>query len=174
MVLTLSVVLVVVAFIALYGSRVIFAPVGSPATGEVPTADVVGGFRHAQRSLDFPVTVPAEVPAGWHPNSFSVSDPERNGPGTVASVRGGWVTPAGAFIMLVESAGDPNQVLQSEIGSVGTSRGTSHAGGATWTVTTGVRSEAAWIRSSGRTTFLITGSASEADFVALAESITGA
>ncbi len=171
--MTMAVVLVVVAFIALYGSRVIFAPGAQPVTGDVPTADVVGGFTHAQQSMSFPVTVPTGIPKSWHPNSFTVSTPTVDGSVTLPTVRGGWVTPAGAFVTLIESSGDEGQLLQAEIGSVGASDATTSAGGATWTVTSGRRSEVAWIRSSGGVTLLITGNAPEQDFVTVAESVSG-
>lgn len=173
MVWAMAVVLVVVAFIALYGSKIVFAPGAQPVTGDVPTADVVGGFTQARSELDFPVTVPRGLPASWHPNSFTVADPSVDGAGTLATVRGGWVTQDGTFITLIESAGDPGQVLTAEIGSAGASQGTVGAGGAEWTVTSGVRQEVAWIRTTGRTTFLITGNAARQDFVTLAEAVAG-
>ena len=172
MVLTMSVVLVVVAFIALYGGQVIFAPGAQPVSGDVPTADVTGGFTQARSELGFPVIVPRAVPTSWHPNSFTVTNPTVDGAGAVPTVRGGWVIPGDAFITLIESAGDPDQVLSGEIGSVGPSNGTIRAGGATWTVTTGVRQEVAWIRTNGRTTMLITGNAPESDFVTLAVAVS--
>lgn len=170
MVITMALVLVVVGFIALYGGGVIFAPAGRPVEGNVPTADVVRGFTQAQ-NLDFPVTVPRGVPASWHPNSFTVSTPQVGGAGTLPTVRGGWVTPDDTFITLIESSGDPDQVLAAEIGAVGPAKGTVEAGGASWDVTTGRRSEAAWIRTTGKTTYLITGNASEQDFAVLAGAV---
>jgi hypothetical protein len=174
MVMTMAVVLVVVAFIALYGSRVIFAPGAQPVSGDVPTADVIGGYRHAQESMDFTVTVPTGIPSSWHPNSFTTSSPTTDGAGTLPTVRGGWVTPDGAYVTLIESSGDEGQVLQNEIGSVGDSDAKTRAGGATWTVTDGRRSELAWIRTAGGTTLLITGNAPEQDFVTVAESVAAA
>ncbi len=168
--MTMAVVLVVVGLIALYGSQVTFSP-GHPTEGPVPTADVHHGFEHAQSTMDFPIVVPRGVPEAWHPNSFTVSDPSIDGPGTVATVRGGWVTPDDTFVMLVESAGDPDQLLNAEFGSARSSHGTVDAGGTTWQVTTGQRTELAWFRHTGATTFLITGDASEADFVTVAESV---
>lgn len=170
----MGVVLVVVAFIALFGGGVIFAPGAKPVSGDVPTADVTGGFTHAKQTLPFPVTVPRGVPGSWQPNSLTVSTPQVDGAGTLPTVRGGWVTPDGAFITLIESSGDPDQLLAAEIGSAGPSHGTTRAGGATWTVTDGLRTEVAWIRTTGATTFLITGNASEQDFGTLARAIAPA
>jgi hypothetical protein len=173
MVITMSVVVVVVILIGLYGSGVIFSPATDPVRGDVPTADVVGGFSRAQGSMDFPVTVPRQVPEDWHPNSMSVSDPMLEGPDTLPTVRGGWITPDGAFITLVESSGTIDQVLVAEVGEAGPRTGTVDAGGADWTVTTGVRDEVAWVRTAGRTTYLITGNATPAEFRTLAAAVAG-
>lgn len=181
--MTMSVVLVVVALIALYGNNVSFAPGGQASEGPAPTADVIGGFTHASATMDFAVTVPEGVPESWHPNSLSVSDPDIVNEGiaqvgTLRAVRGGWITSQDAFIQLVEAAGDAAQTLRSEFGEPRAISTTVEAGGATWDVTTGVRSEVAWIRSvegaDGLTTLLITGNAAESDFRTLAEAVSAA
>jgi hypothetical protein len=183
MVMTMTVVLVVVGLIALYGQNVSFAPGGQASGGAAPTADVIGGFSHAKTTMDFPITVPDGVPAAWHPNSLSVSDPEVSNDGiaqvgTLKAVRGGWITPTDTYVQLVETAGDTAQTLQSEFGEARSVSGTVQAGGATWSVTTGVRSEVAWIRTvetaAGRTTLLITGNATPDDFRALAGAVAAA
>ena len=97
MVMTMSIVLVVVALIALYGSNVSFVPGARPQQGEAPTADVLDGFAHAGATLDFPITAPVGLPGDWHPNSFTVSDPDASNDGlaevgTLQAVRGGWIT----------------------------------------------------------------------------------
>lgn len=178
--MTMAVVLVVVGLIALYQRNVSFAPGAGVTQGEAPTADVIDGFGHAAATMDFPITVPRDIPEDWHPNSFSVSDPAVDNlgvtkVGSIPAVRGGWITPGGAFITLVEADGTADQVVTGELGDTRTSTGTIQAGGAEWTVTTGVRDEAAWLRSDehpdGMTTFLITGNATEADFRAVAEAV---
>ncbi|MEO7124509.1 MAG: DUF4245 family protein [Nakamurella sp.] len=193
MVMTMVIVLAVVGLIAVYGQNVSFAPGGQAAAGPVPTANVVGGFSHAKATMDFAITVPGNVPESWHPNSLSVSDPEVSNDGisqvgTLKAVRGGWVTAKDTFIQLVEAAGNISQVLTSEFGQTRQVTGTVEAGGASWSVTTGVRSEVAWVRTvaspnsvnsdgstkGGRTTLLISGNASEADFRALAAAVSDA
>ncbi len=59
-------------------------------------------------------------------------------------------------------------MLGSELGAVPQPTGTTLAGGVEWTTTTGRRQEAAWVRTDGDVTFLITGSASPDDFQTLA------
>lgn len=183
MAVTMAVVLVVVGLIALYGRNVSFAPGAATQGGEIPTAEVIGGFQHARGTMSFPVTVPEGIPGSWHPNSFSVSDPAVSNlgvtaVGTLAAVRGGWITDTGAFIQLVEAAGTVNDVVTSEFGDSRPVLDTVQAGGSPWTVTTGVREETAWLRSvddpAGMTTFLITGNAPEADFRVLADAVSAA
>lgn len=180
MAMTMVVVLVVAGLIALYQRNVSFSPGAQVTVGETPTADVVNGFRHAKTTLSFPIVVPAGLPEDWHPNSLTVSDPTTDNlgvtkVGTVPTVRGGWITPAGAFIMLIEAGGTVDQVVAGELGETRPATGEIEAGGATWTVTTGVRDEVAWLRTAegadGVTTFLITGNAPEADFRTLAAAV---
>jgi hypothetical protein len=62
-------------------------------------------------------------------------------------------------------------VLDAELGGSGTrtAAGTEQVGGTEWTVTRGRRGEAAWFRTDGRVTFLITGTATADDFRTLAQ-----
>lgn len=178
--MTMVVVLVLVGLIALYQGNVSVSPGAQVTAGETPTADVISGFQHAQATLPFTVIVPQSVPEDWHPNSLTVSDPMTDNVGvtkvgTVPTVRGGWITPTGAFITLIEAAGTIDQVVAGELGESRPVLGRIETGGAEWTVTTGVRREAAWLRTvddgDGVTTFLITGNAAEDDFRILAGAI---
>lgn len=78
----------------------------------------------------------------------------------------------------MEAAGDVPQVLANEFGEARQVSGTVDAGGATWSVTTGVRSEVVWIRTvqsaTGETTLLITGNAADEDFRTLAGAVSAA
>lgn len=183
MAITLAVVLVVVGLIALYGSRVSFAPGAQPTSGPIPSADAVGGFEHAKATMGFPITVPVGLPASWHPNSFSVSDPSVvsdgvSQVGSLPAARGGWLTPDGRFIELIETAGDVDRVLRNEFGAARSVEGSVRVGGVSWQVTRGVRAETAWVRSVGTapelTTIVITGNASERDFRILAAAVAAA
>ncbi len=149
-----------------------FSP-GHPSGGNVQTADVQGGFKTADRITNFPVVVPKGVPGDWHGSSFSITE----APGTAQNpptVRGGWLTPSGAYITLIESSGTPAAVLAAEVGNNGSATtGSVTAGGATWTVGPGVRQEVAWSRTAGGVFLLITGNATTADFRALAAAVAG-
>jgi hypothetical protein len=159
---------VALVVVGLYG-MVGFSP-GRPAEGEAPTADVVGGFERAAPLVGFEVVYPVGVPASWHPNSFSFTEPSTK-PDAPAAVRGGWLTPEGRFITLIESTGETTDVLRIELGAAAPSAGTQDVSGTMWTVTSGRRSEAAWFRIDGGVTFLITGSASAEDFATLARGV---
>ena len=182
MALSLGLVAVVaLILVGMYGG-ISFSP-GQATDGQTPTADVTGGFQRAEPLVGFTVVIPPGLPADWHPNSFSFTDPATGeGPGATTggppAVRGGWLTPESRFIMLVESSGSVPKVLEAELGGTGTrtATGTVQVGGAQspaaeWTVTTGRRGEAAWFRTVDGVTYLITGSAPAADFRAVARAV---
>ena len=46
----------------------------------IPTADVTATFTNAKGVLtSFPITVPQDIPAEWHPNSLRITDPKSTG-----------------------------------------------------------------------------------------------
>jgi len=163
------IVVAVLVFVGIYGGFS-FSP-GRPTGGVAATADVPGGFASAGRTAGFAVVVPQGVPASWHGSSFFITDPPGT-PQAPPTVRGGWLTPSGAFITLIQSSGDPAVVLAAEFGQTsGSSAGMVRAGGADWTINPGVRQERAWWRVRNGVMLLITGSASPADFAALAGTV---
>ncbi len=176
--MTISMGVIVVAVLLLVGfdGGFSFSP-GKPSGGTAQTADVVGGFATAGRVSGFTVLVPKGVPTGWHGSSFSITEPPGT-PDAPPTVRGGWLTPSGAYISLIESSGPLSAVLKAELGDTsGAVTGSVSAGGAQWTTSPGVRDEIAWSRSqpSGTgtgITLLITGNASAADFSVMAGTIS--
>lgn len=161
---------VVLGFVALYGGFS-FAPGGSTNGATTPTADVLGGFERADRVVDFTPAVPRGVPAEWHPNSFDVTDPDSLPAGALPTVRGGWITPDGRFVTLIESHGALSAVLGAELGAVPAPTARVQAGGADWSVTAGRRAEAAWYREVDGVVYLITGDADPTAFQTVAGSI---
>ncbi len=147
-----------------------FSP-GTPSGGTAPSADVQGGFATAGRLTGFTVVQPRGLPATWHGSSFSVT----SAPGTAdapPTVRGGWQTPSGSYITLIESSGELAAVLGTELGQTdGSTTGSVNAGGAQWGISPGVRNEVAWSRTDGGVTLLITGSATTAEFTQLANAL---
>ena len=147
-----------------------FSP-GGPSGGTVLSTDVQAQFDTAGRVSGFPVVVPKGIPAAWNGSSFTITPPPGT-PDAPPTVRGGWVTPDGAYISLIESSGAPTEVLSAELGQTsGVTTGSVTAGGATWTISPGVRNESAWSRTENGVTLLITGSASTADFTTLAATL---
>lgn len=167
---------VVLVFVGIYGGFS-FSPGRPTDDGPAPTADAVQEFREAPRVLPFTPAVPQGVPADWHANSAATTNPATADTTRPLSVRGGWLIPSGRFIGLIASNATAPALLSAEFGQAAPDSGTVQAGGADWTVTTGVRDEVAWIRSvtTGPTeiVYLITGSADEDAFRALAASISG-
>ncbi len=164
-----AIVVVVLVILGLMGGWS-FSP-GRPSGGTAPTADVQKGFSSASSSVGFPVAVPRDVPAQWHGSSFSLTPAVGATSAAPPTARGGWLIPSGAYITLIQSSGAPDAVRVTELGSAGPSSATVKAGGAAWSITSGVRTETAWFRTAGNTTLLITGSASPADFATLAATI---
>lgn len=163
-------VVVVLAFVWLYGGFTVSPGRADTSQAVAPTADVEGNFGKVDRTLDFTAIVPTGVPAEWSPSAWSTTKPG-NAEGKPPTARGGWLTPDGRFITLIQSSGDVPALLSSEFGRSSVSADTVEAGGARWQVTTGVRDEVAWVREQGDLTLLITGTAPEADFQALAATL---
>jgi len=169
--MALSLGLLAVVALVLYGmyGQVSFSP-GGATQGQAPTADVTGGLQRAAPLVGFPVVIPAPLPDGWNANSFSFA--EKPGTSTAPpTVRAGWLTPEGRFITVAQSNGATADVLVAELGAAGASTGTEQVGDEPWTVTTGRRGEAAWVRTDGDVTYLITGSAAAEDFRTLATAV---
>ena len=110
--------LIAVVALVLYGmyGGVSISP-GAASDGPAPTADVPGGFTRAAPLVGFPVVIPAGLPAGWNANSFSFVDKSEASSSQPAVVRGGWLTPEGRFITVVQSDGAVADVLAAELGA---------------------------------------------------------
>lgn len=148
-----------------------FSP-GRPSGGNTPTSDVRGGFSTAGRETDFAVVEPKGLPATWHGSSFSIT-PAPGTPIAPPSVRGGWQTPKGSYLTLIESSGGLIAVLGAEIGqSDGSMTGSVTVSGVQWGISPGVRDEVVWSRTTKGVTSLITGNATVAEFTQLAGALT--
>ncbi len=163
---------VALVLVGMYGG-VSFSP-GRATEGQAPTADINGGLQRAAPLMGFPVVIPAGLPATWNPSSFSFTDQTSASTAQPAAVRAGWLTDQGRFITVIQSDGVVADILAAELGTVAPPTGTEQVGAAEWTVTTGRRAEAAWLRTDGDVTFLITGTASPEDFRTLATAVAGA
>jgi uncharacterized protein DUF4245 len=161
------VVLVVIIGVVMgfYGSCS-FSP-GGPSVdpNAVPTADASAHLERTARSVAFPLREPA-VPKGWRANSASTASV---GAGEVV-VRVGWVTSAGTYLQLSQSGGAVADVLVKETDrqEAPSPSGTVDVDGTTWTSYPARRDEPAWVTELDGTVLLITGSAAEEEFRALA------
>lgn len=171
MVITVAVLLVLVVGFTVVSGQSQFAP-GGPVEGPTPVADVDGTLKRAHREFEFPVAVPKGIPADWHPNSVAITNLVYWKKGEPQVARGGWITPKG-FIALVQSNAKFTEFIQAETGGTGADLGTVDAGGVGWEITDARRDERAWYRTVDGVTTVITGSATEAEFQKLAQSIAG-
>lgn len=149
-----------------------FSP-GRPSVdqGAVPTIDASRELRAAASSVDFALRRP-ELPPDWRANSSSTS---AVGQGDDVIVRVGWLTPAGNFVQLSQSGGEPGDVVAAETGRPdGVERGPVEVSGVRWTSYAGRRDEVAWVTRLAGVTTLITGSAGETEFRALAAAVGSA
>jgi hypothetical protein len=165
------IVIAVLVFVGLEGGFS-FSP-GKATGGSIIATDVVGQFSTAGRTSGFAVVVPKGIPKTWQGSSFSITQPPGT-PDAPPTVRGGWQTPSGSYITLIESSGSVNAVLAAELnGANGSVTGSVTAGGAEWAISPGVRQEVAWSRTDGAIVLLITGNATPAEFQQLAVAVAG-
>jgi len=170
--MTLSMGVIVVAVLLLVGFDGGFSvSPGKPSGGTAPRANVLGGFAGSNDQTGFTALRPVGLPASWQGSSFSFTA----APGTPQAppaVRGGWQTPSGSYLTLIESSGAFATVLKVELGQTyGSAGGSVTVGAATWAISPGVRTEVAWSRTVDGLTLLITGSAPESEFKILAAAL---
>lgn len=168
--MALAIVVLVVSLVAVLGAMGLLSVGSQKDNGVAPKVDVIAGLERSGPALKLPIVVPSGLPAGWQGNSFTLADPLSSG-GVRTVVRAGWLTEAGRFITLIQSPEPAAALVTNEIGEGLGSAGSLDAGGTTWSQYPGVRDEQAWVRVQDGVTLLITGSAGEADFRTLAESI---
>lgn len=163
------VVLVVLALLFAGATRsCAFSPGGptvDPSAG--PRVDAPAQLRALADNVDFAVRIPA-VPPGWRSNAVDRADVEGG-----QAVRVGYLTPQGRYLRLVQSDAPEGALLAAEADDAPVARGTVEVAGQVWVVyddgtgepiriATGSGPDGATVR------WLVTGSGSEADFVALA------
>ncbi|SHK93280.1 Protein of unknown function [Pseudonocardia thermophila] len=163
------VVLVVLAlFVAGVSRSCTFAP-GGPQVDQAatPTIDAAADLRRYAGEVPFPVRVP-ELPEGWRANSSGL---DRVADGSDERVvRVGYLTVANRFLRLLQGTASEEQLLRAQAGGAAVgAQGPVDVDGTRWVVYTA--DEPIWIADAGEVRYLITGSASEADFRALAEAV---
>lgn len=146
-----------------------FSPGGpTVAPGSAPTVDSAAQLQEAALHTPFALHVP-QLPPGWTANS--ADDGPVVGGGRAVTV--GYLTEGGSYVRLVQSDATEENLVAAQAGGPQTATGTVDAAGLTWVVyRVGPRSEAMWVAqlpSTPRSSLLLTGSAPEPDFRALAQ-----
>ena len=174
MAMAIGVLVVLALLVAGVGRACTFAP-GGPQVDQnaVRTVDVAVDLGRYAKEVPFPVRVPA-VPADWRAQSSGI-DPV--GGGSVARVvRVGFLTTSHRFVRLMQGDVTEEQMLRVVTGpkAVG-AKGPVDVGGTRWVVYGGQGgTEPIWIADAAGVRYLITGSADEAEFRALATAaVTG-
>ncbi len=121
-------------------SQCSFSP-GGPSVdpAAAPSVDAAAELRALAPRTPFPLRVPA-VPAGWRANAVDdVPVADRRG------VRAGYLTPEGRYLRLWQSDAGEEALLMAEAGGVPPGRGTVDVGGQRWVVNGGEGEEPVWV-----------------------------
>lgn len=147
-----------------------FSP-GGPTAGPVPQFDVAAALTFDASDVDFPIRNPV-VPAGWQPNSGSRGTVSGDGGGDVSTV--GYITEAGRYLQLSQSAATEDEVVAWVAGGPRAASGAEQVAGESWVQFTEEGSEPIWVTDLGDVRVLITGSGSTGEFRDLADAIGAA
>jgi hypothetical protein len=155
-----------------------FSPGGPSTSGAVtPTVDMPAEFRSGAGQVGFPLRQPA-VPAGWRPNSASVTSVPTSTGGPGSAMRLGLITPDGHYLEVVQSNADDAALVRFLAGLPADAsvapQGTTNVDGTVWTSYPGVRAEVAWVTDVGPVRLLVTGDGTPAQFRVLASAIRSA
>jgi len=147
-----------------------FSP-GGPSTAPPPRVDVTRILQDDARQETFPIRLP-QVPTGWVANSSANVRVDGSGGGN--TVRVGYVTPAGRYLRLTQSAATAQALVPNEVPGLSTRSGDKQVGGASWHIYAQQGREPAWVTDQGAVRLLITGSGTDADFRELATAVLAA
>lgn len=177
MLLSMLVLGVAVLVLAAVSRGCSFSPGGASGDStSLPVVDVSAELQAAVGQVKFPLREP-HLPAGWRPNSDSLSSV---GPNDVdQTVQVGWITPSGRFLQLSQSNGTPLDLVRKAAAlsddTPVSSTGTQQVNGTKWTVYPGVRTEQSWAADLGSVRLLVTGNGTADEFRTLtAAAQTGA
>ena len=170
MLISLLVLLPIVGLVAALGRGCSFAPGGPTVdSSRLPSLDIHGPLVAAARAVPFELREPA-VPARWRANAVD----QRPGPGGAPTVRVGWVTTAGRYLRLVQSAAEEGALVAAETGGPPAAARPVAAAGAGWVDYRDGNGEHAWARGVDGVEWLITGDATPAEFARLARALGAA
>jgi hypothetical protein len=151
------------------GATLLFVPslLHPSAKDRFPAFDasgLVAGFHDATGDA---ALVPRPLPPGFTPTSGTLT-----GPSATERMHVGYAAPGQSFAGLDEGVGATSGLVATVLGATGTAvTGTVPVDGVGWQRRTSLRGEIALVRRFGRIAVVVTGSASEANLVALAASL---
>ncbi len=163
---SLILVLVVVVVLLLIGpARALIFP-GKDKMAPVDYSSVVTGFRQATRTA---ALAPMALPSSWRANAANLTQGNA-AHGTWLHI--GWALPDSRFVELDETNGSTSKLLDSVLGSAGAAvRKNRVIDGVRWQVRSSARGEPALTRDAGGLFVVMTGNATDAEFVTLASSL---
>jgi hypothetical protein len=175
MLAAIGVLLVIVAVLGAVSGSCSFAPGGPRVDSSAgPVVDAPAEITRLASTVPYPVRVPA-VPAGWRSNSVDQDLLDPAAPAAGRALRVGYLTPEGRYLRLLQSDGTEEALLASETGGEPVpARGTVDVAGVAFVVYGAEDDEPIWIGELDGVRLLLTGSAGEPDFRALAEAVAAA
>jgi hypothetical protein len=159
----MAVVILAVLFIG--PARALIIP-GSDRMAAVDYSDVSRGFRTVTH---LEPVLPSRLPGSWRANAARLT----RGTGSAgARLHIGWAVSGTRFAGLDESDGPPARLVRSVLGARGgTVHGSRSVGGADWQVRVSGLGEPAYTRAFGNVFVVVTGSATDAQFMLLLVSL---
>lgn len=162
---------VLAVFIAAIASRCTLKVATGPTAGPPPSYDMNAALHYDAAELRFPIREPA-MPDGWVSNSGSRASVPGAQPGDVTRV--GFLDTNERYIQLSQSDAGRDELVRFTAQSNRRQSGTEQIAGREWTVYDEQGSESIWLTDFGDVRVLITGPASEASFVTLAQAVAQA
>lgn len=149
-----------------------FSPGGPTVDSSAgPVVDAPAEITRLAPTVPYAVRVPA-VPAGWRSNSVDQDLLDPAAAATGRALRVGYLTPEGRYLRLLQSDGSEEALLASETGGQPVpARGTADVAGVSFVVYGAEDDEPIWIGELDGVRLLLTGSAGEPDFRALATAV---
>ncbi|HEY0640774.1 MAG TPA: DUF4245 domain-containing protein [Pseudonocardiaceae bacterium] len=149
-----------------------FSP-GGPSTdpGAAPTVDASAELTRAAREVGFAVREP-RLPDDWRANSFALQEVDARA--RTRAVRTGWLVPGGYLRLSQSDADEPSLVEFETRVDRPAAQGVVDVSGVSWVRYPSVRDESAWVADLDGVRLLVTGSATEDEFRALATAVLAA
>lgn len=142
--------------------------VQQPDGKAIKVIDPSSAYAGARNVAAYPVSTPQGLPGGWRATSARTERPETGR----LTLRVGFVTPAGEYAQLVESDLPRDQLLAAELSAGERPTGSVLVGSESWQRFPAPRSgDRALVRTDGKITFVVSGSAGLEELKVLATSL---